>query len=385
MSSRSRSPPLLSNRDANYHWLTRDAVSVRTLPTKKDFLGRRSRRLYPTACPSNIIAENHQMPHDKISTPCREEMTISTTEDLNYYLSPTSHLYDNLLNFTTAEYQSKALHEEYRTFKRSGFNIQMTMLVAFLNAGYFATRGSMHNLWNTKKLHPTFLGAFLCGMSAVLFIIIALFNRLAILSHAYGLKYLQPYHTGAVQRMKSRRSQFIEDIIIILVALGQNLYLLGRILQGDCSTGISSFDTQECNPQAASNALPQDQLAYLFIGVLFIQVFLKGASKYAILCSWIINFILINVSLRLVKSDQHIWLNVSLLLALSLSYEIERSTLCMFLERKICIKTMMNHAAAERVVCKMAYQRDYVNKVNIELHGTIINSAHDMKSPCTGI
>ena len=385
MSFPSLNPPVFPNRLLNHHELRYDSATLKTSTIRKDLLRRKSSRLHPITCPSTIIAQNDPMPPAKLNQARREEMTVGMLGDLNYFISPTSHLYDNFLNFTTAEYQSKALHEEYRTFKRSGFNIQMTMFVAFLNAGYFASRGSIQHLWNVQRLHPSFLIGFLCGISAILFIVIALFNRLAILSYAYGIKCLQPYNTGAVQRMKTQRSQLIEDIIVILVALSQSLYLLGRILQGDCSNYVTLFDSQECNPQAESNALPQDQLVYLFVGVLFIQVFLKGASKYAILLSWMINIAFVNVSLWIVRSDQYIWLNVSLLLCLSLSYEVERSTLCMFLERKICIKTMINNAATEKVAEKMADQRDSVNRVNIELQGTIINSAHDMKSPCTGI
>ena len=369
----------------NHQSLRLDAATLRTSTIRKDLLRRKSSRLHPISCSSTFITQNNRMRQSKLNQIHREDMTAGMLGDLNYFISPTSHLYDNFLNFTTAEHQSKALHEEYRTFKRSGFNIQMTLFVAFLNAGYFASRGSIQHLWNLRRLHPLFLIGFTCGISAIMFIGIALFNRLAILSDAYGIKCLQPYKTGAVQRMKTQRSQLIEDIIVVLVAFSQSLYLLGRTLEGECPDNSTLFDSQECNPQATSHALPQDQLVYLFVGVLFIQVFLKGASKYAILLSWMINILFVNVSLWIVGSDQYVWLNVSLLLCLSLSYEVERSTLCMFLERKICIKTMINNAATEKVAEKMADQRDSVNRVNIELQGTIINSAHDMKSPCTGI
>ena len=340
---------------------------------------RSGSRTVPALEPSDVLRNK---PHISLScTPNNEQRSSS---DFSLFISPTSTLYDSCLNFITPEYKTKAVYEEFRNFKRSGFSIQLTLFIAFLNVVYFASRGSLVHLWDIRRLNSAFLSAFICGVVASISVIITLFNRLAVVSHTNGFRCLQRYHHNAVKRMKSSLSQLLEDTIIVFVALGQSLYLFGRIIQGQCRDKIDLFDTQECNPQAISNALPQDQLAYLFLGVLFVQVFLKGASKYAILLSWIINIITVNVSLSYVGSDQHLWLNISLLLALSLSYEIERSIMCLFIERKVCIKTKIKNHAAEIVVNKMADQRDVVNRINIELQGTIINSAHDMKSPCTG-
>ena len=80
----------------------------------------------------------------------------------------------------------------------------------------------------------------------------------------------------------------------------------------------------------------------------------------------------------------YVWINSGLILCVSISYEIERTTLLLYLERKMSLAAKARRDATEKFVGKMANQRDIVNKVNIELQGTIVNSAHDMKSPCTG-
>lgn len=362
--------------------MAHDAISIRIAGFQKGVF-RKSLPRFVHSTRSTVGAEDDEITYRRKPNYIGDHEPTGTTEDRLFILSPTSNLYDNFLNFATHENQTKAVREDYCNFKRSGFNLPLTMVVVFLNIGYFATRGSLQNLWFLSKLNVGFLCAFLCGLVSFLFILTSLFNRITILSHAYGITCLQPYHNAAVKRMRSSRSQFIEDFIIILVATAQSLYLFGRIRQGECNDG-NLFDSQECNPQASSNALPQDQLGYIFIGILFVQVFLKGASKVAILFAWCVDVIFVNLCLYLVGSNQYYWINTVLALCISISYEIERTTLCLYLERKMSLNAKARRDATEKVVGKMTNQRDIVNKVNIELQSTIVNSAHDMKSPCTG-
>lgn len=75
------------------------------------------------------------------------------------------------------------------------------------------------------------------------------------------------------------------DIITIVSTLTMSFVLLGRVSLGQCSSDVSLWDTQRCNPVSYSKSLPADQVILVYFYPIIASVTMKGVSLECILVS----------------------------------------------------------------------------------------------------
>ena len=180
--------------------------------------------------------------------------------------------------------------------------------------------------------------------------------------------------------MRSPHSQFIEYIAIVSITLHNVLLSLDStqlIRKGKLNTVNSRLPK--------SITFSEERLLVIFMGIVFTQVFLRGCSRQSITCSHVIGAIFSNVIMYCVRSQMFVWINCLGLLFFAVSYEFERTTLCLFLEKKIAIRSYQKRDESDWKTRLYKIERDVAKKINSELQVTIANSAHDMKSPCTAL
>ena len=73
----------------------------------------------------------------------------------------------------------------------------------------------------------------------------------------------------------------------------------------------------------------------VIIIILALQVMVKGATYCSICMSWSLCIILTNITLHLSNSDIYLWVNITILIVMGISYEIERNTISHFIHGKI--------------------------------------------------
>ena len=134
----------------------------------------------------------------------------------------------------------------------------------------------------------------------------------------------------------SRRGHIAENVYIICFILTLAMYALGRTLVGRCPEGTSTWDQQSCNPSAAIHTIPLDFYGMNLVAPLIPQLLFKGASRWAILVSWVICVGYFNASHAVAGAplDSYAWINIHFAILIGLSYEFERGLLATFLANK---------------------------------------------------
>ena len=290
---------------------------------------------------------------------------------------PYKGLYNFLLSFRTKKFRTAAVWHEYLTYKRSGFNSFLVTSVLTLYATYFASNEAKYDptdySW-TRTLRLIF------GYLSLGLIFVNLSVHLIVSSTKYHVNCFLHFRKRAIHLMRLPHSQLMEDIAIISITLHNVLLLLDSHSLHRKAASVQDFHLA---PKFVT--FSEERLLVIFMGIVFTQVFLRGCSRQSVVCSFIIGMISSNVILYSVRSKKFVWINSLGLLFFAVSYEFERTTLCLFLEKKIAIRTRQKRDESDwdTKLCKI--ERDVAKKINSELQVTIANSAHDMKSPCTAL
>jgi hypothetical protein len=284
-------------------------------------------------------------------------------------------LYNFLLSFKTKKFRTAAVWQEYLTYKRSGFNSFLTTSVFISYAGYFASNEAKYN--PAEKSWIRTLKLFF-GIFSLALIFAELLVHLIVLSTKYHINCFLRFRKRAVILMRSPHSQLMEDVAIISVTLHNILHMLDSIpLRSKAKLSRGDFHL--------AITFAEERLLVIFMGIVFTQVFLRGCSRQAITCSYVIGAIFSNIIMYCVRSKMFFWINSLVILLFAVSYEFERTTLCLFLEKTIAVKNRQRKDESDWETRLYKIERDVAKKINSELQVTIANSAHDMKSPCTAL
>lgn len=263
-------------------------------------------------------------------------------------------LHNVFLGFTTKEFQTAVVAKEYRQFKRSGFNIPLTMIVIILIAAYFGANLGINLVYGKN---PFYLTGFISAIIALFCVLFATFNRAVILSYDHNIIFLQRHFEAIAELTNSPYSQFIEDFALIFIASATSFYMLGGIISGRCDQKALNLNSVDCDPRSNMTSIPAEQILSVFLGILLGQVLIKGTSRFALCSSWVISLIITNVCLWLLDSEKAYSLNLCFVFIIILSYEFERNSISLFLEKKVMLNTETQRVAADILAVEMRLER----------------------------
>jgi CheY-like chemotaxis protein len=228
------------------------------------------------------------------------------------------------LDFTDPKFKTPDMRWAFIEYRRSGLNHKLVVVLFLVSVVVLATRGSVATLW---WLNPAFAAAFASYAAGVLCVVVTYVNRLAVISHRYDIKLLQPYHEAALAFAVSHFADAFENCGVVFTSLSVSLYLFARVLQGSCPPG-TVLSEQQCNPEGSNGEVPQESLVFAVVAIISFQLFANGASKGAVLAAWVVLVAFVNMSMYLVGSSLFLWNNLLLVFAACVSYEFERWVAC---------------------------------------------------------
>ena len=158
-----------------------------------------------------------------------------------------------------------------------------------------------------------------------------LLNRIIFLSYRYNIVGLQKYHDYVTKFYDSSYGQWPDNMTIVCTALATGFYLINIVLMGWCDPDIV-VNVNQHHGCVTFIEPPPESYIFTMIFVLLVQIAARGVSRIALVCSWIICFVSINVSMYLSKSGSYVWINVLQMLILCASYELERQPLRQFIK-----------------------------------------------------
>ena len=242
--------------------------------------------------------------------------------------------YDIYLNICDPDLMAdqQQLRRDYLAFKRSDSNVPF-MIYFFLCGAFFMGTGFVwFNDVHTYRQHPTAILSILFGILASFCLLWVTLNRVVFLSYQYNIVFLQRYHDFVVKLYNSPYGQWPDNGAILFVALSTGFYLVNIVLMDLCDPDIVVNNWSNNHAACSFIEPPPESFVLTMIFVLVLQIVARGVSRMALVCSWIVCIVAVNMSIYLSDSGSYVWMNLLQLFLLCISYELERQPLCQFIK-----------------------------------------------------
>ena len=299
---------------------------------------------------ANVVEKDDNFPlhsiHQEVRHHTGSVVSSKNAFDLFTKLPDDDGQYDAFLNICDPDLitNQQQLRKDFIAFKRSDSNVPY-MLLSFLCGAFFVGTGfawfsDIHMYLN----YPTATLSIIFAILSAISLIWVVLNRIAFLSFRYNIVGLQWYHDYVTQLYDSSYGQWPDNSAIVCAALSSGFYLVNVVLMGWCDPDVvvNVGGTKHGHVACVSFVEPPpESFVFTMIIILLLQIAARGVSRIALVCSWIICFVAINVSIYLSGSGSYVWINVLQILIVCASYELERQPLRHF------IKTIRSIEAGE--------------------------------------
>ena len=182
---------------------------------------------------------------------------------------------------------------------------------------------------------------------------------------------------------------YYEIVFSFIMCLTPGLSLVAKVYAGSCYNDSTSFIIDDnnifktCNPMQICDILPQPIFILNFICPYIVKVVLNSVNGYSMILNWLTSFLTTLGAIVILQNDKNqygysarvlIFYSISALLL----YENEHTNRSMFL---LWRKNKNDY----KINIEREHQQNISINLSEELRNIISNTAHDMKSPCTGV
>ena len=309
--------------------------------------GRARRHRKPRPAPYNssvrdiIVNSRKKFPKELSASACsredggtRETFLDNSVEDAKFTV---------FLNFFD---KNDELH--YRQFMKGQLHAPVFWAFCVLLIGIVFTR---LNLAYDVYDGPTFVLSFtifLTGITGTILYLCKNFSQLfsiRLRSHFPGTD-IQVIAASIVNKLMFGD---IESFCSINLAAGTLIYIVARVLNGECSGTVSIFRASGCNPQNTSRGPPTDAVLASYITPLCMQICIKGIPKNTLFLVWCVATAGVAWGVLYLRGYLNIWDILFSLFVLLILYETERLKMSSFLQNKYALlEEMKKRKAAEK-------------------------------------
>lgn len=290
-----------------------------------------------------------------------------------------AYMVEDVQNGCNVTMKNVIFNVDYKTSKKKNLNFSAFWPTLLIFYAVTATRLSLERQGSDG---PLFLAAIVIYWTVSL-IFSTFFIAHAIIGFTPKAKRYRFGYTISRRYIMHGFGGRIEDVIGILGTIMNGLYLLARVDAGACDEGTSIWQTQYCNPVAISNSIPHDQVLILYAIPIACQCLVRGISVEALIACWIIITFCVLFALYEVRGWPQIWSLVYSGIFMNISYELERSSRVLFVQR------MQVAYSTEIASRRKANLNDRARLIEIKLHekealqlrSLMGNVAHDLKTP----
>ena len=278
-------------------------------------------------------------PVEKVKDPVSSKSRKVSIDKIPFHLftkfADDRYQYDVFLNICDPNLKSnlQQVRNDYIAFKRSDTNIPFIIFILILGIFYMGTEFVWSHDINTYREYPmavlSIVFAFLTGFSLLW---VAL-NRVTFLSFRYDIVCLQRFHKYVTKLYVSSYGQWPENITMVCGALTMGLYLVNIVLMKLCIPGMV-VNVGKNNHILCDSFVepPPESYVTTVIMIVLLKIACRGVHRIALICSWVVVFVAVNMSIYLSNNGNYVWLNILILFMIGISYELERQPLRMYLK-----------------------------------------------------
>jgi hypothetical protein len=246
------------------------------------------------------------------------------------------------------------LFQQYKINQKRNFDV---VAVLPLLITFYIGISTRLNLGNSYKQHVPGASYFTASIT----ILLAGFTvaMLYFVSHMVIYKTAKDNRDGFYYRMSEKILTVwfggrIEDVIGILGVLTIGMFLISRVVAGQCESMTDIWLSQSCNPVASASSIPHDQVILLYSTPMLAQIIIKGISVEALTLSWLLIVVFVVYAIVLVNGWFQIWTILYVIIFINISYEFERLMRVSFLHNK----EMLTAEAEKRRSLKIQQEAD---------------------------
>ena len=243
--------------------------------------------------------------------------------------------YDIFLNICDSDLMTnrKITLQNYLNFKRSDSNVPLMVFFYLCGVFFVFTAVVWSNDMNVYFHYPAAILSIVSGFVCSCCLFLITLNRVVFLSYEYNIVFLQRYHKNVVDFYNSKYGQWLDNGVVLFAALSTGFYLINIVLMGLCdpdmAVGIGKNVHRLCDSFVVP---PPESFVLTMVCIIVLQIVARGVSCTALVCSWIVCIVSINVTLYLSRSGSYAWMNLLQVLILWVSYELERQPLRQYLK-----------------------------------------------------
>ena len=263
--------------------------------------------------------------------------SVKSARKLFAILPKDDGLHDVFLNICDPDLMTnhQKTRKNYLNFKRSDSNVPFMMFVYFCGA-FFMFTGFLWSIdINVYRRYPTAILSIFFGILGSFCVLWITWNRVVFLSYQYNTHYMQRFHKYVLNLYNSPYGQWIDNGVVIFTALSTGFYLVNIVLMDLCDPDvvvrIGRNNHHRCDSYVEP---PPESFMLTMISIVVFQIVARGVSRIALVCSWVVCIVAINVTLYLSDSGSYAfaWINLLQFLILWFSYELERQPLRQFIK-----------------------------------------------------
>ena len=285
------------------------------------------------------------------------------------------YISDSLFRSIVPQYSKPAVGDDFSGHNPSDSQIPLTGLIFAIASYIFGTKGAFE-----VGLNPAFLAAIFAGYISIFSLLALVFNRLILLPRVNDIMYPRHHNAPTINHCNMSLNQIVKDAAVVSTASMTSLFTSGQVLSFPCDPSV-----QDCSRKEHYQYLSADQLATVCLGVLLIQLSVRGCSRIALFISLAISISTINMSLILVQSQSIYLINKIFLCVVVIAFEIHRTSQQSLSDERTGGNGDFCRDATAWTASESMQEQNRVSDAVLELEATINNSAHDLKSPCTAL
>lgn len=141
-----------------------------------------------------------------------------------------------------------------------------------------------------------------------------------------------PYYIRSVIFQRLAVRLHFPDMVCVFGSIVNGFVLLGRVYAGKCPDNVSIWSSQTCNPFAEVASIPPDQVIFVYLSPIIIQLIIRGISGTALVSSWLIGLASVAMASSHVGGYQQIWILAYSIFFLSVIFMIEELTHTTFMQ-----------------------------------------------------
>ena len=184
---------------------------------------------------------------------------------------------------------------------------------------------------------------------------------------------------------------FIEDCVLYCTTVCVGLFLVARVLTGQCPSDTTLWLTQTCNPFQDAGGIPTEQVYSLYFVPIILLFALKNISHHALVVSYIMSVTMVAFCVIFDHAWKDLWTLVYSFIFFIIAFELERLQRVVFSENMRAKDAMLQikhdmekddlirqkQSALERAAdAKRIHEAEVA-----QLRQLMGNVAHDLKTP----